>query len=365
MYRTQISAFMAGVLIQEERLVFACNDCEYSIGDIIDSAWLAGELDESWSALLQGLACEEVAAERRLQVDSAWLQSASEEFRYERDLLTVEETELWLTAHQVTTQQFNDYFLRRYWRENLEDVPTPDEMSYPTAGTKLHEMLRVEVLLSGKFETLARRLARRVLAAREMQATPEMIEKERALVSERIGLGVADLREALALRGRDGEWLDRSLARQAAYHLVRQNLLTRERLSKGLTQMRLPLTEIEFESLEFPTESAAREAAFCLRENEISISEIASESAQEPVKRSLFLGDCPDESQQRLLCAVPGDVFGPDPIEEGFAVYRILKKTDPSLESEEVRARLEVRLSELHFSESMLENVRWLLPGCE
>jgi hypothetical protein len=356
---------MAGLLVQEERLVFACDNCEYSLGDIIDSAWLAGELEESWYALLQGLACEEVAVERGLQLDSAWLQTASEEFRYERDLLTVEETERWLEARQVSTQQFNDYFLRRYWRENLEDPSDPDEVSYAAAGPKLHELLRLEVILSGKFEKLARFMARRVLAAREMQIDPELLEAERALVLERIGLENAELEQALALRGRDGEWLKKSLSHQAAYRLVRQSLLTHEKLAKGLTQMRLQLTEIEFESLVFPAEPAAQEAALCLRENEVSISEIALESGQEAEKRTLFLDDCPEDVQRRLLCAVPGDVFGPDAIEEGFAVYRVLKKTDPSLESEEVRARLEVRLLESHFSEPMLENVRWLLPGCE
>jgi hypothetical protein len=355
---------MGEAVIVESRAVFSLNGSDFTTADVLDSAWVAGKLEESWPALLQGIANEEAAVERALQPETEWLQAASEEFRYERDLLTVEETERWLEDRQISTRQFNDYFVRLYWREHLENAPETEAVPYPAGGANLHELFRVQAHLSGDFEPLARSLAWRLLVGKDREVSVEAVAAERRIFLERVALPEPEVAAALRHLGRDEPWMEAQLVALAAYRLLRQQLTTPDRLERSLVQMRLPLTRVEFETVRLPSEDAAREAMLCLRENEVSITELAEECGQAPGCHSLLLDDCPEDTQRRLICAIPGDVFGPDPLEEGFVVYRLVSKTDPSLENPETRSRIESRLLDVYFSERMLENVQWLLPGC-
>jgi len=343
-------------------VVFAIGDREYTARDAVDAAWVTGELESRWSALLRAIACEEAAVERGLQADSEWLQSASEEFRYGLDLLTVEEIERWLEARQITNQEFNEYFLRLYWHEHLEEPPEPESIPYHSAGP-LRELLRVNLWLSGEFKAVVRALAWRLLAGEEVQADAASVGAERVQFSERSGLQGADIKTAIEGLGREEPWLEHHFSLEAAYQRMRQGLGSVERLQRGLAQMRLPLTRVEFETVCLPSEDAAREAILCLRGNELSVSELAAECGEEPGRHSLLLDDSPEDTQQRLICAIPGDVFGPEQIENGFMIYRLVKKADPSLEDPDTRARLERRLLEGHFSAPTSQKVRWLIPG--
>lgn len=76
--------------------VFACGDRSHLTSDVIDAAQYRSELTPVWDRLQQRVAAEEDAAERELEPDGDAIQEMSDEFRSERDLITAEETELWL-----------------------------------------------------------------------------------------------------------------------------------------------------------------------------------------------------------------------------------------------------------------------------
>lgn len=79
---------------------------------------MRGELEQSWTQLPVIVESEKRAAELE-EPDDAELQTMSEKFRYERDLITEEETESWLDQHGLSAEEFSDYFLRHYWRDTL------------------------------------------------------------------------------------------------------------------------------------------------------------------------------------------------------------------------------------------------------
>src|SRR6266404_2779533 len=85
-----------------QRLVFACGGTDFTVKDVLDGAWIRGELQDSWEQFLLGTACEERAVALGVETDDDLLQSMSEEFRYQRELLTAEETERWLAARDLT-----------------------------------------------------------------------------------------------------------------------------------------------------------------------------------------------------------------------------------------------------------------------
>lgn len=100
---------------------------------MVAAAHFRGELDEPWLRLLVGLAAEEQAAERELEPDDDAMQTLSDEFRSDRDLITAEETEQWLEQRGLTLEDFSDFFVRKYWDDRLGAKIEPEASKYDAA----------------------------------------------------------------------------------------------------------------------------------------------------------------------------------------------------------------------------------------
>src|SRR6476659_8751436 len=131
------------------RVVLIRGNREFTVHDILAHGWFLGELRAPWTELMNGVAYEECASESDLSPDDEVLNAMSEEFRYARDLLTVEETERWLLARDLTEDDFSGYLVRRYWRENPPETATSDPPDYLTSSAELRELLRVDLAFGG------------------------------------------------------------------------------------------------------------------------------------------------------------------------------------------------------------------------
>src|SRR5438046_572180 len=100
----------------DRRVVMSRGQREFTVEDVLGIGWFLGKLQPVWFQLMQATSCEERAKELNLEADDDVLTAMSEEFRYERDLLTVEETESWLADRDLTEEDFHDYLIRRFWR---------------------------------------------------------------------------------------------------------------------------------------------------------------------------------------------------------------------------------------------------------
>src|SRR6476660_6145273 len=110
---------MNGVIAEQlrpaySRVVLFRGQSGVTVEDILAISWFLGELAGPWRELLAVVACEESASESDQEVDDETLTSMLEDFRYERELLTVEETESWLAARDLTEEDLSDYLVRRY-----------------------------------------------------------------------------------------------------------------------------------------------------------------------------------------------------------------------------------------------------------
>ena len=337
-----------------------------TVEDILAFGWFLGELAASWRELLAALACEECASESGMEVDDEALTSMLEEFRYERELLTVEETERWLAARDLTEDDLSDYLLRRYWRENPPGSARAEDSNFLESSPELREMLRADLLFSGKFDRLTRSMSWRLAGLPdqgEVEASPEMLSDERARFFERTGLNEASLPAALNQLNRTPSWLEDCLRTEVAYRRVCDALLTSEARARTLAVMRLPLTRVTIETLTLRSGNAAQEAVLCLKENRLSTAELAKECGACWDRQELFLQDCDTNFQQELLSAAPGEVLAPKPYDEGFLVTRIDAKKDPELADNQVRGRIDRHLLKSHFSELASRNIRWVLGG--
>src|SRR5205823_6211574 len=105
-----------------------------------------------------------------------------------------------------------------------------EKRSYLGASPELRELLRAELLLSGKFDRLARAMSWRLVLSDEGQAgtDAEVLEAERARFLERTRINEASLAETLKKLGREPEWLEECLQMEARYRHVCDGLLTDE-----------------------------------------------------------------------------------------------------------------------------------------
>src|SRR5437764_14988420 len=144
--------------------------------------------------------------------------------------------------------------------------------------------------------------------------------------------------------GCDQDWLEQMLAMEAAYRTQCDAVLTSQAQTKEMTRMRLPLTRFAAEMIEVESRDAAKEALFCIREDGMSMQEVAAEGRYPYRTVSFLQEDIPDDLQQKFLSVTPGDVLEPIPHGESFELHRVAKKIEPQPDDPAVLERVENRI---------------------
>jgi hypothetical protein len=345
----------------EEKIVFVSGKRSFAVRDLIDSALFRGELQSAWNELLRLRAAELDAEEQGLEYDDEAIDAGAERFRYEHDLITAEETEQWLADRGLTLNEFSAYFVRHYWGEQINQS-VPEQLDYASASEELHELLRTELILSGELAQIAQRLSWRVAAFEQAEGggfDPKWIVEEESSFLERCGLEKEDVPDWLEKIGRDQSWFDEALAMEAIHRRGCASLLSEKACEHEIATLRIPLTSFEVEIVELDSLDAAREALLCVREDGMSMEEVASEGRYPYRRLEMLLDDIPEELQQKFLVVQPGDALEPIARGDGFQVCRIASKVEPDIADPKVRERAEERILNRHFTELATRWIQW------
>ncbi len=336
----------------DDLIVCTCGSQEYTPRDAIEAALFRGELDSTWKEFLRCAQAEKRADELDIDLDESAIAAAAEAFRYEHDLITAEETEAWLAARGLTLDDFSDYFTRRYCASAVNEKLVPEEIEYSSATPKLRQLFIAELILSGELNRMTTALMFR-LAARcaEKDLDLDAIAAKKQKFFDRNEMEPAQLPNWLERLGRDPEWFNEMLTMEAAFRRRCDTLLVPEARQRELMALRLHLTRFETEVIELESHDAAQEALFCVREDGMSMEEVATEGRYPYRRADFLLEDIPNDLQQRFLSVSAGDVLEPVARGEGFELCRIIKKIEPHLEDPTVKLRIGQRLLDRHFSE--------------
>ena len=333
-------------------IVCACGTQEYTARDAVDAAIFRGELQEKWQTFLGHVAAEERADELELELDEAAISAAAEEFRYRHDLITAEETETWLANRSLTFGDFSAYFARQYCVGAVDENISFERVEYTSAPSELRHLFVAELILSGQLDDMTVKLMRR-LAARCAGKEPnsDAIDAEKRKFLHRIGVEAEHVTRWLEEMGRDSQWLDEMLAIEAIYGAHCETLLVPEARQRELKTLQLRLTQFEVELIELESQDAAQEALFCVREDGMSLEEVATDGRYPYRVANFLLEDLPPEVQQKYISVSQGDLLGPMPRSDGFALCRVIKKVEPRLEDPTVKLRVDQRLLDHYFSD--------------
>ena len=349
-------------------VVCACRGHEYTARDALDAALFRGELDSLWNEFLSDVSAEKRAKELDTELDDDAIDEMAEMFRYQHDLITAEETERWLEKRGLTLEEFSDYFVRRHWREALGENVSAESVDLVSAPPALRDLFVIELICADQLDPLTKQLMWR-LAARASNATedvdPEQIAAEREQFLDRNKITAEKLQSWLRQFDRDEDWLNEMAKTEITFRKTVDGILTPEARKKQLALLRMPLTHFEAELIRVESRDAAREALLCMREDGMSMEEVAGD-ARYPFHRISFRHeDVPEDWQQKFWSVGAGDLLDALPRGDGFEIYRIMKKSEPELSDAIVQERIDQRLLEQHFSGLVREHVEARLQGVD
>lgn len=343
---------MENAVSHGELVVCSCADEVFTARDAIDAALVRGDVDLAWKGFLYRVAAMERANVLELEINDEAFDAAAEQFRYQHDLITAEETEQWLGVRGLSLENFSDYFSRQQWGEAEIEGVKPPEIGFIDAPVELRDLFLVDAILSGQLEQWTYALAWRLAALTvEKEVDGAMIAAQKESFLERAGLKESETSAWLEKIGRDAEWQDRQFTLEGAYQKKCQALLVPDAHQRELITLRLPLTKFEVEVLEVESRDAAQEAIFCVREDGMTMEEVATEGGYPFRRLEFILEDLASEVQQKFLSVANGQVLDPMEKSDGFDVCRVVRKIEPQVDDADVRTRIEQRLLNRHFSE--------------
>jgi hypothetical protein len=347
-----------------EPVVCTCGEQQYTARDAIDLEMFRGELNDKWKRFLTDVAAEDCAYEMDLEPDETAVSAAAEQFRYEHDLITAEETEAWLASRTLTLDDFSDYFARRYYASTVHENVVAEEVEYGSASPEMHHSFFADLVLSGEFERLTTDLIWRLAAScTELDVPQEAISIEERRFFQRNNITPAQLPDWLNRLGRDSKWFGKMLAMEAAYHRCCERILVPRARQRELTVLQQLLTRFEAEVIEVESRDAAQEALFCVREDDMSMEEVAAEGLYPYRQATFVLEDIPADAQLRFVSASAGDILGPVARGAGFELCRVIKKIEPHADDPAVQSRIDERLLRRYFSDLASKFVQRQLGG--
>jgi hypothetical protein len=221
-----------------------------------------------------------------------------------------------------------------------------------------------ELILSGELEEMNTKLIWRLAAHRAgTKMTPDAVTAEELSFFERNSITRAQLGKWLERLGRDIEWFNEMLMLEATYRRYCDTLLVSQARQREFAALRMLLTRLETEVIEFESRDAAQEALFCVREDGMSFEEVAAEGRYPYRRVDFVLEDLAIEAQQRFLSISAGDLLGPVARADGFELCRIISKIEPQADDPTVKSRIDRRLLGRHFSELASRYVEQRLGG--
>jgi hypothetical protein len=343
-------------------VVFSVGNALYNWEDVV----LAAELSGDWARLRErtreGLACLRRMEAEESPLGATEIESAANEFRYARDLVSAGEMEEWLARWGLTAESWMDYvrssLLRQKWSADLADLVSEQSPS----DEEVEDRIQTEAACSGELRRLAYTLAgRAAVAAREAKEEPAKpgSGEDTAPI---LGQFPAGLREA-GLPGIPFETCRakmESLARlELSFGRVCESAVTSEAVKAQIRSGQTDWTRLDCQCVSFPDEEAAREAALCVREDGRTLDEVAGDANRKMRREEIYIEETEPDSRDLFLGARKGELLGPVKSGEESLLYLVLEKVLPSEEDEVIVSRARETVVKRLVEREINDRVNW------
>jgi hypothetical protein len=338
--------------------VFSVGGRDYEWLDIFLAAMLRGEWRAFETRLVEALACLAEASEEQDWPDADRIDAAASAFRYDRDLLTSDATIAWIEREGLTLDDWTNFLVGRLLVEEWSDrLALVDR--HPPSPTVTDSAFAAWGICSGAFDAWAITLAGRAAVA----ATAANVELEHATI------GDARLERA---RRDHAAWLEPIEPAILADRLMFLDRLhstfdaqarartTPEALAAQLTRNRLEWMRVDLERLSFATADAAREAAWCVLEDGLTLDDIAVDLGLAVHDSCELIERLDPEVREAVLGANVDQLIGPVKVGDRHEVIWVVGKAVPDLADPLVSARAATAAIEQLVAMATRSHVRWV-----
>lgn len=312
-----------------------------------------------WAPLLQGITDGLVCvrhAEARSDDDADGdleeaVDSAAAEFRYDRELITADETEAWLAERGVTAADWLASIRREVLRSRFADLLPELRRGDSPSRREIESAVRVDLSCTRLGQQLASVCAEHAAAAAVAGLPRDSVAPTALAGPLPAGLDIEYAQGRLPLI----EWILQGVAR------FRQQAITEEAVGREVRQHKMEWVRLECRTVAFPDLVQAREAALCMREDHLDFDDVATSARREVAQARFYVEDLDQTLQPLLLSAMPGDIIGPTLIGESHTLFHVLSKTLPAESDPELRVRAAERLLTRALAKAGREGAHWLV----
>jgi hypothetical protein len=342
------------------RKVLSAGPREYDWLDVFLAAMLRDEWRPFESRLVEGLVC---LAAAEAHSDAAWpfdhqVGEAANSFRYERNLITGDETIAWLECAGLTLDAWTDYLTRDLlhdrWRDRLGDLLP----RYSASVTVTDIAVAAEGICSGTFDGWCRALAGRAAFGVLQDDSADLVVTTGETEIARMRAGHAEWLTALDPRDISARVVHLGQL-ESAFHARTRAAVTGEALASQVARHRLEWMRVDLERLSFDAADAAREAACCVRDDGRTLSEVAIDSRRSVRDTRTLLEQLEPELRDAVLSAGVDELVGPVAVGSRYEIAWVVGKRPADVADALVCARAEAEVVDQMIARALLTHVRW------
>jgi hypothetical protein len=345
--------------------VFQVRDDSYSWSDVALAAVVWGDWERLQREVREGLACLHSYRDAGRPLPDEEIDTAAADFRYERELISAQETEAWFARWGISASQWMGYIRRSVLRARLE-ARLPELLArHPVSDAEVAAAAGVEAICSGMLTRLAPRLAARAAAYDNMRGAQQNggpLYTDQDVAGARNGF--PDDVRSLGVDVDDAT-LDACATRLARTELAlrdfRAAVITPRAVADQISAHHLEWIRVAYQTLIYPAEAMAREALLCVREDGMDFTDLAAATTVADLREDeRWIGEVTGPVHAALLGARAGEVIGPFSIDGGHGLIRLTDKCLPSAEDEQVRSKAETAALQRALSNELQTRVHWL-----
>jgi hypothetical protein len=146
---------------------------------------------------------------------------------------------------------------------------------------------------------------------------------------------------------------------EAEFERQRQQTVTPKLIEARIAAHRLDWIRFDCRYVWFGEERIAREAAFCVTEDGLTLDEVARDARGVVQRWNFYLDELDAAARPYFLAARQGDWLGPVKLLEGFPLFSILAKRMPAADDPLIRERAEQSIIASLMERAINERVKW------
>lgn len=310
--------------------MFTIENREFGWDEIAVAARAWGEWQPFVESIRQSLACLRLANRTGQMPPADEMRRIANAFRYAHNLISAEDARRWLARWQIAVEDWMNYLrgqsLRDRWAMRLKDIVAAN----PVGDEEVAQATKCHAVCADKLDEWAVRLAERAAVAANS--------------------GSLDAKSPFDLITRI----------ETDFERLRRQAVTPKLIETRIADHRLDWIRFDCRYVWFGEERIAREAAFCVMEDGLTLDEVARDARGIVQRWNFYLDEIEPPTRPHFLAARQGDWLGPVKLLAGFPLFSIVAKRMPAADDPQIRERAEQSIIASFTRQAINERVKWV-----